>query len=249
MFKNGNFINKQSPLPLYYQLKQILRDKMECGEWLAHALLPSENELCKQYCISRPTVRQALADLEKEGVIYRIRGKGTFVAEPKLNDSILQSLVGFHEQVITKGKKIRNNVLEQSVEPTGRRVAKSLEIEEGTPVIKIRRLRYVDDEPFSIVTSYLPYNLCPQVLEEDFTHKSLYSVLKNNGFKIERAIRTLEPILASDEHESLLYVKQGASIHLLQSTSYLDDGRPIEFFRAMIRGDKSRFVVEIKQTD
>jgi GntR family transcriptional regulator len=113
-------------------------------------------------------------------------------------------------------------------------------------VIELRRLRFVDQAPIQIVTSYLPYDLCSQVAEMDLTNRSLYELLERDlGLLIARGKRFIEAVAANDEEAKLLCVERGAPLVMLDSISYLEDGRPIEYYHALHRGDRSRFEVEL----
>jgi GntR family transcriptional regulator len=125
-------------------------------------------------------------------------------------------------------------------------VAAHLGLEPGTSVIVIERLRFVQGEPIVLVTTYLPYALCPKVLDEDLSRQSLYALLEQEyGLVIARGRRTLEAVPANEYEAPLLQVEKGAPLVLLDSVSYLDDGTPIEYYHALHRGDRSRFEVEL----
>jgi len=239
-------IDHNSPLPYYFQLKQLLAEEIESGRWQPEQQIPSEFELCEQFGVSRTVVRQAINNLVQDGLLYRQKGKGTFVAKPKILEGLAQNLSGFYEDMVARGLKPVTKVLEQTKVKANRKVAEYLELSLGDPVIKIDRLRFVNDEPFVLVTTYLPYEICPSLLEEDLNSQSLYALLEDKyGLKIHRGRRTLEAV-AADEHEAyLLKVRVGAPLMLINSVSYLADGRPIEYFHALHRGDRSKFEVAL----
>jgi len=239
-------IKKDSPIPYYFQLEEILREKIESGKWAPGQQIPSESELCEILGISRTVVRQALNELVNEGLLYRRKGKGTFVARLKIAESLVQNLTGFYEDTVAKGLMPITQVLEQKLIPASKKVAAMMNLKEGDQVIKIDRLRSVGNEPILIVTTFLPYEICPALLEEDLTNQSLYGVLEGRyKLEIARGRRTLEAISASDEDAKLLGVEEGDPIILLKSVSYLENGEPIEYFEAKHRGDRSRFEVEL----
>jgi len=239
-------IKKGSPIPYYFQLEEILRGEIESGRWVPGQQIPSESELCENLGVSRTVVRQALNELVNEGLLHRRKGKGTFVAGPKVAESLVQSLTGFYEDMIARGLTPVTQVLEQRLIPVSKKVAAMLNLEEGDQVIKIDRLRSVGNEPILIVTTFIPHQICPALLEEDFSNQSLYAVLEDK-YKIEiaRGRRTLEAISASEEDARLLGIEEGDPLVLLKSVSYLEDGSPIEYFEAKHRGDRSRFEVEL----
>jgi GntR family transcriptional regulator len=239
-------IQKDSPLPLYYQLKELLRQEIESGHWQPGQRIPSEAELCQAFDISRTVVRQALRELEYQGLLYREQGKGTFVAQPKISESLMQDLSGFYEDMVAKGLTPVTKVLRQEVQPADKKIAKYLQIEPGDQVIVIERLRSVGSEPINLVTTYVPYDICPDLIDEDLSTQSLYALLeKKHGLELSHGRRTIEAVAANQYEAQLLGVEEGAPLVLLDSVSYLKDGRPIEYFHAVHRGDRSRFEVEV----
>lgn len=239
-------IQRDSPVPYYYQLEEFLKGQIENGTWKSGQQIPSEAELCEAFDVSRTVVRQALNELVHEGLLYRRKGKGTFVAEPKIRESLVQHLTGFYEDMVALGFRPSTKVLEQKVMPAPPKIADGLVLEEGEPVIMIDRLRFVDDEPIVLVITYVPQKLCPELINEDLSTQSLYAILeKKYGLELAHGRRTLEAVAATKEEAKLLEIDEGDPIILLRSISYLKDGRPIEYFKARHRGDRSRFEVEL----
>lgn len=239
-------IDFSSPMPYYVQLMQLLKSKIDNGDWPAGSQLPGEPELCNLYGISRTVVRQALGEMEQQNLIVRRKGKGTFVAEPKVSESLAQKLTGFYSDMVERGYRVATEVLHQRLTPATDKIAEYLQIEPGTPLIDIRRLRFVNEEPIQLVTSYLPYAMCPQLLEVDLAHRSLYDVLENDcGLWIARGRRFIEAVAANESEARLLQIESGAPLILLDSVSFLEDGRPVEYYHAVHRGDRSRFEVDL----
>jgi GntR family transcriptional regulator len=140
-------------------------------------------------------------------------------------------------------------VLEQAIEPAGAKLATALGLEATTPVIKLVRLRFVQDEPIVLVTSYLPYDLCPELVNADLSEQSLYAFLKSAyGLSVASGRRRIESVGASEAEARLLNIEEGAPLLKLDSVSYLQDGTPLEYFHGAFRGDRSRFEVEIDRT-
>lgn len=239
-------IDRHSYVPLYAQVRDALRDQLDQGGLPPGTQLPGEAELCRLFDVSRTVVRQALRDIELEGAIVRVKGRGTFVAEPKLREGLFQELTGFYEDMSRKGFRPVSQVLTQEIVPASRKVAGYLRLRPGAPVVQIDRLRFVDDEPIVLVTTYLPEARCPGLVSADLTQQSLYAYLRETyGLAIERGHRSLEAVPASEHEAKLLGVKKGAPLILLDSVSYLADGTPIEYYHALHRGDRSRFEVEL----
>jgi len=243
---DARVIERDSPVPYYYQLAEFLREQIENGKWEPGQQIPSEAELCEAFDVSRTVVRQAVNELVHDGILYRRKGKGTFVAEPKIREGLVQHLTGFYEDMVALGLKPSTKVLEQKVIPAPAKIADGLGLKEGEPVIMIDRLRFVDDEPILLVITYIPYKFCPELINEDFSTQSLYAILeKKYGLELVYGRRTLEAVAATEEEARLLEIEEGDPIILLKSISYLKDGRPIEYFKAKHRGDRSRFEVEL----
>jgi len=235
-------IDRGSPVPYYVQLKQLLRQRIEQGELKPGGQVPSESELCGAFDVSRTVVRQALKDLTYEGLVVRKKGKGTFVPERKISESLVQRLTGFHQDMVERGLTPTTTILKQSVIPASEKVGGYLNLPPDTPVVELERLRFVQDEPIVLVTTFLPLSLCPEVAHADLSRQSLYAYLEREyGLVIARGRRVIEAVVASDYEAQLLRVLKGSPLILLDSVSYLGDGTPIEYYRALHRGDRSRF--------
>jgi GntR family transcriptional regulator len=241
-----NQIDFTSYIPYYVQLIRLIKAQINDGTWKPGDQIPGEPELCDQYHISRTVVRQALRELEIEGLIVRRKGRGTFVAPPKLNESLAQKLTGFYEDMVARGHTPVTVTLKQTREPASEKVATWLEIPRGTQVFDIQRLRSIDDTPFQLVTSYIPCDLCPQLGSVDLTNRSMYAFLESDcGLVIARGRRFIEAVAANETEAKLLDIEYGAPLVMLDSVSFLENGRPLEYFHAVHRGDRARFEVEL----
>ncbi len=148
--------------------------------------------------------------------------------------------------MVERGHTPVTQVLKHDVVSANPKVAARLNLEPGTPVIEIDRLRSVEAEPIVLVTTYLPYALCPKVVGADLSGQSLYAFLEREcGLEIARGHRTLEAVPANEYEARLLQVEKGAALVMLDSVGYLKDGTPIEYYHALHRGDRSRFEVEL----
>lgn len=239
-------IDRSSYVPLYAQVMDALQDYIEEGGGRPGEQLPGEPELCRMFDVSRTVIRQALRELEQEGLIVRQKGKGTFVAEPKIRESLVQELTGFYQDMEAKGHAPVSKVLKQEIIAAPRRIAGLLQLNIGAPVIQIDRVRYVEEEPIVFVSTYLPYDLVPELLEADLEDASLYAFIEAAyGIVIARGHRTLEAVPATEEEATLLQIEKGDPLVLIDSVSYLSDNTPIEYYHALHRGDRSRFEVEL----
>jgi DNA-binding GntR family transcriptional regulator len=239
-------INFESPIPYYIQLMDILKEKVRTGIWAPGDQIPGEQDLCEIYGVSRTVVRQALLELELEGVINRRKGKGTFISRPKISEGLIQKLTGFYQDMVERGLKPGTKVLHQEVGPANEKVARFLEIEPGAQVIDILRLRSINEEPIQLVTTYIPYEICPGLATVDLTDLSLYEFLeKECGIFIAKGRRYIEAVLATDVEAQLLGIERGSPLLMLDSISFSESERPIEYYHALHRGDRSRFEVEL----
>jgi GntR family transcriptional regulator len=239
-------IDRENPVPLYIQIMQRLRSQIEGGIWAPGFLLPGEAEMCKTYNVSRIVIRQALGELANQGLIVRLRGKGTFVKETKIGEGLVQKLTGFYHDMVERGYKPITHVIDLKVISADSRIAQNLQISEGEPVLRITRKRSVEDTPLVLVTTYLPYRLCKGLENEDLQEQSLYETLERKyGLLIVSGRRTVEAVAASEHEAQILEIKRGDPLLMLHSISYLKDGTPIEYYHAVHRGDRTRFEVEL----
>ena len=241
-------IDRMSPLPLYHQLKQLVISDIKRRELRPGDRIAGDHELCILFGISRTVVRQALSELEASGVIERINGRGTFVAQPKTAEGLAQSLTGLFEDVASRGQHVRSEVRRLQKIAADEQIAKNLQIELGESVIVLERLRFVDDLPWALTTTHISFRTAPGLLEENLSEQSLYALLREKyGLTITKAIRTLEATTAGSSLSRDLQVRGGAAIMVLRSTGFDDQGTPIDTFVAYHRGDRSKFEVMLKQ--
>ncbi len=246
IFNSGKAIDFESHIPYYIQLVAILKENISSGEWKTGQRIPSEPELCEIYRVSRTVVRQALGEIELDGLITRRKGKGTFVAEKKINESLVQKLMGFYQDMVDRGLKPVTKVLKLVIQPATQKIGEYLNIAPETPIFCIERLRFVGDEPINLVTTYIPYALCPRLAEYDLSNQSLYHVLETEfGLKLSHGRRTIEAVPANRHQAQLLQINECDPLLLLNSVTYLNDGTPLEYYHAVHRGDRSRFEVEL----
>lgn len=245
----GN-IDRDSYIPFYIQVINQLTEYIEENDFPPDHQLPGEAELCRTFDVSRTVIRHALQEMEYKGLIYREKGRGTFIAQPKIHESLFQELTGFYQDMVAKGYQPISDVLKQEKVKASPKFAGYLELSPGSPLIQIDRVRYINQVPIVYVTTYLPYHLCPKLLQVDLTERSLYAYLENEyGLQIARGKRFLDAVAANEFESDLLKVEVGAPLMLLDSVSYLEDGTPIEYYHALHRADRSRFEVELVRSN
>jgi GntR family transcriptional regulator len=242
----GGTIDKSSPVPYHYQLRQLLERAVTTGSLAVGDQLPTEAWLCERYDISRTVVRQALSDLDREGLVSRIKGKGTYVSGPKLSEHVIQSLTSLHEDLAARGARLQTTVLRLEVQPISSHVAEMLQLPESERIVLLERLRSLNGEPLVVTAAHMPYSLCAPILELDMTERSLFETYEGElGFKLHRGTRAVEARAAGNEIAEHLGIDEGAPVLAFSGVTYIEDGRPIEYFVGMHRGDRSRFEVEL----
>ncbi len=245
-FDGFGVVDHSSPIPYYFQLITFIQNKIKRNEWKPGQILPSEQEFCEHLGISRTVVRQAMADLERQELVAKQNGKRTTIALPKYRGALMQNLQGFFEDALAKGQNPSTTVLDFRVTHAPSEIAEALQIKPKSEVIALNRLRYLDGVPEVLVATYIPRQMCPDLLKEDFSRQSLYQVLASKyHLIIAKGYRTIEAISAERGDAKLLQVKTGSPLLLLKSIGLLPSGIPLEFFVAKHRGDRAKFEVRL----
>ncbi len=235
-------INRDSPLPIYYQLKELIKKEIETRGYGYHTQIASEADLSEKYNISRMTVRQAINCLVNEGAIYRIQGKGTFVAPPKVQQNLAE-LTSFTQEMSKRGMKAISRVLSLAVEDASPDIRQKLNSEK---IIRIHRVRLGDGEPIGVETSHILYPQFKFVLVEDLSRESLYQLLANKGgVKFSYAIQMMQASVADEEQAQLLNIQPGAPILVDDRLTFMEKDIPFEYVEAFYRGDRYRYEVKL----
>lgn len=239
-------VEKDSPVPLYYQLAEALKAEIEEGEYEPHQKIPTERELSEQFGVSRMTARKALTEIESEGYIYRSQGKGSFVAEPKLRQSLFK-LTSYTEDMKKRGLSPGARVLTVEVIEKDPMLADKLEASPEENLVKIQRIRLADEEPMALETSHLRRKYCPGIEDKDFEDLSLYNTLREEfNVKLTTAEQWIEATLADEFQAKWLEVDEGSPMLSTERTTYIAQGDEIiEFARAVYRGDKYKLFAEL----
>lgn len=241
----GKSLNPHSVIPLYHQLKEILKENIESGVWKPGDRIPSENELRKQYDVSRNTVIKALEELVQEGLLRREQGRGTFVSSPKISHS-LTGFYSFSNVLRANGLEPKDVILVLERRIAKPSIARHLQLTGSREVWVLKRLRCAGDEPIMLETSHLPQNRVPRIERADLENRSLYDYLEQkHGILVTRAKEIFEPVLIRDYESRYLRVPEGYPALLLDRIAYDSQGRPVEFCRSIVRGDRCRFYTEL----
>jgi GntR family transcriptional regulator len=236
-------IDRESPIPLYYQLKELLTGRITSDEWQPGDMLPTEEQLQEQYELSRTTVRQALKELEFEGKISRYRGRGTFVSKPKISHSP-DPHFNLTAYLTQQGMEPGWQVLSAGWVSATAEVADRLGVKAGSRVYQLQRLRMANDEPIGYHITHVIPALGEAIDENRLDQGGSLDYLHGPGQLEESyANRTIEAILASDETAKLLDVVKGSPILLIRRQVFNADGVPVEDMRAMYRGDRFQYRV------
>jgi GntR family transcriptional regulator len=231
-------LNRYAAEPLYAQLKNIIEERIKSGEWKPNSMIPSENELSSIYHISRMTARSVITQLVNEGVLYRIRGKGTFVCEEKIVMFAL-TYQGIRSQLEEKGYMVETQLLDVSRIRCNALVAQKLSLEQGTEVYDIQRKRFADGIPISYHRSFVPVRFCEDLEKFDLQNEQLCEILsKHYGLTRSRVTETLETCLADSEKARILEVRRAFPLTLLQNHIAGASGLVFEYSRIYFRGDK-----------
>jgi GntR family transcriptional regulator len=234
-------LDRDASMPLYLQLASLLRGRIESGEWKPGQKIPSENELNRLYGVSRMTARQVLAQLVNEDLLFRVQGKGTFVAHRKISTRS-PAYMGIREQLEGMGYAVDTKVLANRIVRADERVARALRIVHGERVHEIRRLRLLpDDEPISLHVSYVPERLAPHIDADDLVARQLCVVLEeDHGLRMSKVSESLESTLPTAQEARTLKIRRTTPLLLLTHEIADPAARLFEFSRILFRGDKLR---------
>lgn len=241
-------INKNSPVPIYYQLKEFLWDIIQ--ELEVGAPIPTESEICERFEISRPTVRQAVSALVAEGYLERRKGRGTFVCEPKIRRDFLLVMESFNKEMIDRGYRPETKLISLTLEQPEDEVSEKLMLRLTEKAYHLRRLRSVQGKPLFVVDSYIPEKKVPGIDDYDLESNSLHGLLQREfGYTFDKAVRSIEIKLAEPTEADLLNIDAGSPIHYVETVLYLEGGEPLKFARTWYRGDRSKFTYELSRKD
>lgn len=237
-------LHRKSPIPLYTQVKELLRSRLAGGDGTDEHQLPSERDLAKELGVSRMTVRQALRELIDEGSVFTAPGRGTFRVSGKLSQPLGQ-LTSFSQDMIQRSSVPSSRLLAAD-QTTDAHLAEVLCIAEAAPIARVRRLRLADGEPMALETSHLPLDLCPGILSLDLEHLSIYETLQSvYQLRLKSAEQSIESRLAEHGTAALLHIETNSPVLYNERRTQLDDGRIVEFVRSWYRGDRYQFRIRL----
>jgi GntR family transcriptional regulator len=229
-------LNRTEGVALYVQVRETLRQQINSGALQPGQKLPAEDELAAAFGVSRMTVRQGIADLTDEGLLYRRRGIGTFVTQFHVERDH-NKLTDFFETARLEGFDAEVQLLGREIMPAKLLIAKTLNLQEGEPVIRIKTLRLANHVPITIYDEYVPYLLCPELLTEDLQSRPAWQILESYGYTIKRAVQRIEARAADEEVARLLNIEEDAPILFKNRVIYAEDGKPVELILCYNHGN------------
>lgn len=244
MYMMGGDACALSHAPKYVQIKEAIRKKIVSKEWADGCRIPVEAEFCEMYGVSRITIRKALEELQNEGYLVKIQGKGTYV-QNQTHEQHLSKFYSFREELNKRGMEEEAVVLEVSIVDAAEEIASKLEIEPGQSVFRIHRVRRTEHGPYAIETSYIPYYLCKTITKQKIQEDGLYRTLANSGLTVDSAKETFKAINVNKEQSNLLDVRIDAAAIALTRKAY-SGPYVVEYCVCVVRGDFFRFSVELK---
>ena len=231
--------------PLHAQIKNALRARILDRTWAPLSQLPSESELGTTFGVSRITVRQALADLQREGLIYTLQGKGSFVTRPKAFQNV-SSLMGFAESMSAMGHEVLNRLLGLRFVAADVQVAERLQLAEGAAVAEIRRVRLLDREPVSLEITHVPASLGRQLAQADLATRDIFLIIENEcGMALGHADLKIDATLADAEIARALRIPEGAPVMRIERLTHDAEGRPIDFEFLYFRADTFQYRLRV----
>jgi GntR family transcriptional regulator len=254
-------LDRQSPIPLAYQLTTILRDMISSGEYPPHSLFPTEEQLTIKYDISRTTVRIALSNLVNEGLIYREQGRGTFVNVKRSNENQRNGLFGrgrvardvvqiksttniIRSAGMTPSTKLLRFIVEQPDET----IVENLKIRPEHVVWYIERLRFADDIPVLLERVWVPQFMLPNITKEELEGSLFQVYTEKCGYKLSWAHQILRAVSLSAEDAEILGQEKGSPAMYVTGVTYLDDGRPIEMENSLFNSQITEFNVDLGES-
>ena len=235
-------VDKKSPIPLYYQLKEIILEMIENEELKPGEAIPTERELSDIHEISRVTVRKAITSLVYEGYLYREQGVGTFVAKPKAMHTQL-GLIGFTDLMEKMGVKHSTKIISFEIRDATIRNKERLQLPDGEDrIVDMLRLRMANNEPILLEREIVPYYMCPDLTRELVEGNSLYKIYRDRyNYNLKKAEQIIEPIILNEFESKLLNQRKDSLALLIRRTIWLDDGRIIGYTKGTYRSEKVKY--------
>lgn len=235
-------IDKNSPIPVYYQLKEDIKKKIAHGVWKVGQCIDSERELSERYEVSRMTIRQALGELVQEGILVREKGKGTFVCEPKVKQ---KDMMSFSEIIKKSGRKLETRILEFEIIHTPEELLDVFPFEQ---LYKINRMRTVDGDDVANEVVYIPCDYCGYI-DEEMLKGSLYKLLEKFGYNIDYTESSIKAVIMNEDYKKLFNLKMEVPLLQIQSRTMTKEGKILFVEESIYRSDKYILEVNISRRE
>ncbi len=235
-------VNRHSYVPLYLQIARTIEQMVRSGELQPGMQLPSEREIAEQFSVSRVTARQALDELVSGGIAYRVQGRGTFVAEPKIRE--VSGLCSFSDDMRSQGLEPSSRVLSQKIVPPTDEIRRKLKLGPDDLILQLDRVRLADGRPVAFERASVNIKLCPGLENDDLATQSLFALLRNKyDVYPEWAEAEIEARGALAEEAGLLEMGIGQPVMVAYRMTYTEEFEPIEYVISVYRGDRFTFYV------
>lgn len=236
-----------SPVPLHHQIATYILSQLRIGALRPEERLPPEEDLARQFGVSRSTIRQALSSLANDGLLIRLRGVGTFLT-PKAHDMVPKKLTGFSWNAFLGAKRLSVRVLEKAFVPVTEPVAQVLKLSPGAQAVRFKRVRRADGKPFNFVINYLRPELGERIDPTWLRSRTMFQVLHDElGLALGRVSQTVEVGRADAETAEALEVAVSDPTLDVATTLWLDDGSPVEWVLTHFREDRYRYAIEFER--
>jgi GntR family transcriptional regulator len=234
-------------LPLYTHIRETLRERVLDGTYGAHQQLPTESDLTQAFKVSRITVRQALSDLQKEGLVFKIHGKGTFVSKPKAFQDLAR-LQGFGEAMHRHGYETYNKVVGLKTVRAPKAVVAKLALRAGESICELRRVRYLNREPISLDVTYVSREIGERLAREDLATRDIFAIIENDyAIPLGEAELQIEATTADQPLARLLGIEEGAPVLRIERLTRTTQGEPLDFEYLYYRGDAFQYRLRVER--
>lgn len=234
-------IGREHPIPLYYRLADIIKRKILDLEFTVGDTIPTEAELQKEYGVSRPTIRQAIELLIKQGFLVRERGNTPYVTQAKLTHPV-GGISSFTEDMLAKGITPSTRLISLCYKKPPEVVAKYLKVRDNEEIVFLKRVRFANNEPILISNNYIPKKLVPGLVEKGLSRESLYQTLERDyGIALFETDETIQAVVAEKEEAKLLKIKEESPLLLVHRIVTDKDGVIVEYNSSVFRGDRFKY--------
>ena len=235
-------------MSLHKKAEQYLRTMIDSGEWKVGDCIPTEMELAEKLNVSRPTIRQALLTLTNAGYIVRVKGKGSFITQPKLLHESTSMIVGYRQEIQKRNRHMTTTVLALETITPDIEIANKMKLTGSDKVVFLNRLRtvigYNQDRPVVFTHVYIPLAMFPQMPTFDFSQLSLYDILEEKGVGVRETEKMLDIIPATEEQSGLLQLNPFEPLIRVTTLGRTVDGKIIEYSKSYYPASSSQFLIK-----